>query len=400
MSSIRTLIFTFGISLSLVGPLFAQSLISGEAVGDLTPELESALNQIRELPAVTDAQIVTIDASSLGNTNVMFDLAAIGGPVYAMVAEPRTAAFAEASLDRGDAFSWTADVSGDAFAMTIIEVDSNKRVYGSVLGSNRTYEIRPIAETAHVLIEYDTSSFPPEHPEELPTDPEQPFEDGSISPDLPDELPPIRILIAFTTLAAQPYPNPEIQARLIVSSANRVYEESRIPTRLELAGFELVDYTEGASMYADLDALRLKSDGEMDDLHSLRDKYEADLVHLIVSRTDFCGLAYVNAGKETAFGVTAAQCAVANLSFAHEIGHNLGACHDPLNSSNCTPYSPDGYGFQHPLGLYRDVMAYQCPNGPCARRPVLSHPKEYGESGKHNVRRMTHVRTSIVVGFR
>ncbi|MEQ8399395.1 MAG: zinc-dependent metalloprotease family protein [Silicimonas sp.] len=394
---------------SLVGLLFlavstapasSQSLIDAFVAAELTPELQEALDRILEEPAVAEARIVEVDTEVLGSPQVFFDLGAVDGPAYMATASEETSALASERLASGEAFSWVSELTGEVTVETVLEVDSSGQLYGAIYGEEANFEIRPVTGGAHALIEYDPFGFPPEHPAELPIAPDAEYEDGGIAPDLPDNLEPVRVLVAFTRSAAGLYPNPESQARLIIASANRVYERTNIPTRLELASAVTTDYGEGISMYDDLELLRGRSDGSMDELHARRDSAGADLVHLIAVRSDYCGLAYVNASAAYAFGITTAHCAIGNLSFVHEIGHNFGACHDPMNSGSCKPYASDAYGYQHPDGDFRTVMAYRCPIGACPRHPMLSHPTKYGEAGRHNVRRATHARTPAVSGFR
>jgi hypothetical protein len=76
--------------------------------------------------------------------------------------------------------------------------------------------------------------------------------------------------------------------------------------------------------------------------------------------------------QNNAFTVTARSCAVGNLSFAHELGHNMGSQHNPENGSG--PTFP--YGFGHYVnGSYRTVMSYvdPCPSG-CTRVAYFSNP--------------------------
>ena len=70
-----------------------------------------------------------------------------------------------------------------------------------------------------------------------------------------------------------------------------------------------------------------------------------------------------------AFSVVDRTCAVGNLSYAHEVGHNQGLNHDPANASGTAAYSY-AYGYQSPSGLFRTLMAY----GSATRIPFLSSP--------------------------
>ena len=56
--------------------------------------------------------------------------------------------------------------------------------------------------------------------------------------------------------------------------------------------------------------------------------------------------------------VTARSCAIGNLSYAHEHGHNLGFAHNPENGGGAA-YA-DAYG-HYVSGNYRTVMSYSNP---------------------------------------
>ena len=69
------------------------------------------------------------------------------------------------------------------------------------------------------------------------------------------------------------------------------------------------------------------------------------------------------------------SCAVGNLSFAHEFGHNQGCEHNPENSSvwPANGSYPWSYGHWH-SGNYRTVMSYTDPcTGGCTRHPYFSN---------------------------
>lgn len=83
---------------------------------------------------------------------------------------------------------------------------------------------------------------------------------------------------------------------------------------------------------------RLRSNQEV---RALRAEHQADLVHIFVTAevTGVCGIAYLLAKGDTAasfspagYGLTVMQ-GCGDETFAHEVGHNLGAHHDPPNAS-------------------------------------------------------------------
>lgn len=145
---------------------------------------------------------------------------------------------------------------------------------------------------------------------------------------------------------------------------------------------------------------------------SLRNTYGADLVSLVVENgAGFCGLGYVmrsvgSGFASNAFQVTARSCAVGNLSFAHEHGHNLGMEHDPVNGGAPTSTSYP-WSFGHYInGVYRTVMSYasECPNG-CTRVTQFSSPNVIysgyptGQADRDNAR-TAGLTMPVAAGFR
>lgn len=165
-------------------------------------------------------------------------------------------------------------------------------------------------------------------------------------------------------------------AQSSITSTNNVYANSQIDTRLELVYLGLVNYQESGNISTDLNRLRGTSDGFMDEVHGIRNDVNADLVALLSVASDFCGVAYLMTNLSTgfasnAFSVTAYQCAVSNLTFAHELGHNMGCAHDRNNAG--TALFPYSYGHRWTTTggqLRRSVMAYS----PGTRRPFFSNP--------------------------
>ena len=118
-------------------------------------------------------------------------------------------------------------------------------------------------------------------------------------------------------------------------------------------------------------------DGHMDEVHDLRDRHGADLVVLIVGRNtgSVCGLGYlplygsqINADfASRGFSVIGQNCETSTYhSFAHEIGHNQGADHDPDNSLGAA--FSYGHGRCNTDRGWHTVMAYASnQRGRCAR---------------------------------
>lgn len=138
-------------------------------------------------------------------------------------------------------------------------------------------------------------------------------------------------------------------------------------------------YTETGNISTDLASFRNSTDGLMDDVHTLRSTYGADLCALITSTpTNTCGLGYLNSNptnysSNSAFTVSIYSCVVSNYTLAHEMGHNMGLNHDWFVSQSTAPCDHHhGYSNQTAVNLgtssvssqrWRTIMAY---NDECA----------------------------------
>jgi hypothetical protein len=153
---------------------------------------------------------------------------------------------------------------------------------------------------------------------------------------------------------------------LAMQEANQSYSNSNVNISLNLVHKAQVTYSEGnpANFNLALDRLTNKTDTYIDNVHTLRDTYKADLVTLIVESgsSGTCGIAWLMTAvspsfESYGFNVVAQSCATGYYSFAHELGHNMGSRHDAYVDSSNTPY-PYSHGFTYPAAGWRTIMAY------------------------------------------
>lgn len=110
---------------------------------------------------------------------------------------------------------------------------------------------------------------------------------------------------------------------LAIEETNTAFDLSGVQTQLRLVHAQYIEYTEsivqaGVNPFKDaLDALRGTTDGIMDEVHDLRDQYGADLVHMIIGATNYCGRAGVGAYCFNMFSVSSYICATGYYSFGH-----------------------------------------------------------------------------------
>ena len=182
--------------------------------------------------------------------------------------------------------------------------------------------------------------------------------------------------MAYTKKAARNYTDIEHELMdLAIEEANQSFRNSNLAQiTLKLVHAYETDYVEDGAYFDHVWRFADKDDGYMDEIHGLRDKYDADVAVLIVDDPAGCGLATrVYADADEAFAVVGHQCAALTYSFAHEIGHIIGARHELKIDKVLTPF-PYGHGYVNGT-KWRDIMSYKESCGGCPRLPVWSSPR-------------------------
>jgi peptidyl-Asp metalloendopeptidase len=245
-------------------------------------------------------------------------------------------------------------------------------VAGLIYTLNSVYEIVPKGDK-QILIELNTDKFP-ECSGDLKNEEtrENKLQIPSAGVDSGDR---VDVLVLYTTPVKNTLggvAQAQAFAQQAIDSANTAYINSKIRMRIRLAAAEETAIAETGSLGTELPVLRNDPATAIS-----RNTSNADLVAMISNSADNCGIGYLMGGttgnQNNGFTVTSRTCAVGNLSFAHELGHNMGSQHNPENGSNPS----FNYGFGHYYdGNYRTVMSYvnPCPSG-CTRRAYFSNPQ-------------------------
>ena len=186
----------------------------------------------------------------------------------------------------------------------------------------------------------------------------------------------IDVIVAYTKKATSNYF--DVRSELIDLSVEEANESFRISgignVKLRLVHAYETDYVEEGAHFDHVWRFADKGDGYMEEIHPLRDKYQADVAILIVDDPKGCGLATrVHADADEAFAVVHHECAASTYSLAHEIGHIIGARHELATDKNMAPF-PYGHGYVNGQ-KWRDIMSYKDSCGGCRRIPVWSSPK-------------------------
>ncbi len=273
---------------------------------------------------------------------------------------------------------WVGDIAGVEMGQAFI-VANQGQVAIDVSMPEGLYQVRYNGEAGYAIRQIDQAAYPEEAtPIEinLPAAPEQSA--GQADESLPggqaDSGSVITVLVGYTPAArdkAGGTTGIQNLINLAVAETNQSYANSGINQRLSLAYVTEVAYTESGDMSTDLTRLQNASDGQIDQLHSLRNTYHADLVNLIIESAQYCGIAYhmstLSSGFESyGFSVVARDCATGYYSFAHELGHNMGARHDWYVDNNTTPQSY-AHGYVNSGAKWRTIMAY---NDECSVRGI------------------------------
>ena len=268
-------------------------------------------------------------------------------------------------------------------AGTISLVDSAARIAA-------TYQLQSNRDGSQSLRQIDPSGFPTDHPpgaekRRVPA-PEKAtprsgrgdieLKGGAIA--AADSGATIDVMVVYSKqTAAAAGAAIGVQIQQAIDSANAAYANSGITTRLNLVHAAAVNYDESGDFDTDLNRLTLGSDGYLDEVATLRNTHAADLVSLFIENGQYCGIAWIGPSASYGFSVINRGCASGNLSFAHELGHNFGALHDPYVDPGTAPYAY-GHGYAVPAAKWRTVMAYNnvcsAAGTSCTRIPYFSNP--------------------------
>lgn len=203
-----------------------------------------------------------------------------------------------------------------------------------------------------------------------------------------------------------------IESKIVnaIAKANQAYINSQIDMQINLVHMAETNYTESGSTSTSLQAITSTSDGNMDEVHSLRNQYGADQVVLVSADTSACGTGYLMTNPSTSFAGYAFSvvhddsryACLSNHTLAHELGHNQGDHHDSDNATaGAYSYS---YGYRLcQTGGFRTVMSYNCSGGTRVGQfsnPNVTYNGEYtGTSSANNALSMMNTK-AIVASFR
>lgn len=320
-------------------------------------------------------------------------------------------------------------------------------VTGSIRTPRGLYQLRPLGDGLHALIEVDEAAFPPDHPSDyeafleaygqrdrdaaIPSTPEPHQHDthqhGSAHPshrhEASHESPAgarqaaasIGVVVAYTPTATTEAGGTaaiEALAQLAVDETNTAYTASGILASLSLVHIYETTDDNSSSFGTDLNDFTIEggSNTKFDGIEGLRDTFGGDFAVLLRGSGGSCGPAWVGSDSSLAFSVTAWNCATGNYTFGHEIGHNIGARHHTANDPTETPFVY-GHGYIDGPNDFGTIMHSRsnsdaCAGNFCTRIQRFSAPDKpfngnpTGDEELRNVARATNQRANTIASFK
>ncbi len=344
------------------------SPLPNNAIRDETPAQAQKLNQIRSRPTTEDiVSLLRLNLSALQGQRASLSLPNASALTFSRQRFD--------SINRQN-FTWSGSLPGVKGDATIVVHNGNAT--GTVRSDENLYRIEPVGNGVHALVKVNEGRFPPEHPPSF----QEREKRGDVGPILPNsdradrKIGPtqISVLVAYTPKAANAVSDILATITLAVAEANTSYRNSGVNINLKLAGTMSIDqYDEDGKTLENILADFVQNDA----VKIKRKNVLADLVAVIINNSDACGLAdAIMATAPTAFAIIYYDCATGYYSFAHELGHLMGARHDEQDDPLDQPYAY-GHGFRHDASpSWRTIMAYDCPAGSgCPRLQFWSNPR-------------------------
>lgn len=262
---------------------------------------------------------------------------------------------------------------------TIVVADGAIAASIQLTGSEQ-YAISPAADGAHLISQLAPESFPscggalP-----VPTSAQRdlraaPRGNAAARSDCAAQ---IDILVLYTAAARSAAGGEAGMAAVVglcVDNLNLALANSQVDASFRLVHSDEVGDPEDPDFIDNLYQLTDPVDGIYDEAHTLREQYGADMVALLIDDLDYCGVAFLLDNydfADYAFSVSNWWCGAYNLTFAHEVGHNLSCHHDRANAGDAFFDYAYGWRWFGDSGTeWRTVMAYS----PGTRVPHYSHP--------------------------
>jgi hypothetical protein len=355
-----------------------------------------------KLAAAPRARVVTLDAATVRAQvdTGRVDLALFPDVVVPLVGDGPVHEGAAGTL------TWSGTAPDGGYATLTF---SGAAVHGDVFYDGVRYDLAPIGGSTH-LVTVEQRDFPDEMEGQVPPGGLPPVDPAAVAGagDVQASANPvIRVLTWYdaytsTQFGGNAAAQSEIAATL--NEANAAYTRSGIAQSIQSAGIEFVTHTSTGAASTELNRYTNPSDGFLDAVQARRNATGADLVSLVTSLGDACGIAWLPpylpdaSTSEYAYSIVEATCARGTLSFVHELGHNMGAGHGGGNGGGTFSYSN---GHTDAVHHFRTIMAYDTNPSCCTRvahfssNTVLYNGFSTGSATENNARTLNETGAGI-----
>ena len=251
-------------------------------------------------------------------------------------------------------FNWVGRIGDDPVILAV----RGASMTGIIEAGGKTFQIDGVEGGIHRITELDMAAYEADegsHPEML--DPTT-FEPNPAEAAAPAGVEPeIDVMVLYDPTVESKVANMETFLASLFEQANEAYRRSVIPQKIRLVHHQVI--TPIGTGHAVLDWLRGNAE-----VSKLRDRYGADLVNILVE-SGVTGTAYLNSWPS----VVQRGAALGNKTFAHELGHCMGARHNKEEDAS----SSYAHGYINRTKNWRTIMSYAT-DCSCPRIDNFSNP--------------------------
>jgi len=270
----------------------------------------------------------------------------------------------------------------------LLLIEAQNRIFGTMTVDGEVFKVRQVAPSQFAIV---TSAFAEREPDDVASKGVAPLQAPAPRPcPNPPRKYVVDILVAVTPEASDRAASEENTVPLLLKYSaelyNKSFKNSNIDAEVNLVDVMDVDYKESGSFVTDVEAL-VSGNGNLKQVQERRRMKKADVAVMIVNDKSptYCGMAAMyRAPKEKAYAVVNWRCLTNQFGLIHEVGHLVGAYHDPATEGVREAVPSYAYGYvrtgEAPIAT---IMGYRTAcKARCGRDWYWADPEIKDESGR------------------